>query len=130
MLDLGHSSYSSLNLKCKFRMKFTPFLFLSKYSSMIWILTPPDTPLCPSSYKNATHYPVQSSHTYIRVHPRFFDQVGHQNTNASIRNKYIFTNIFIVRLTYQNYEQSRQKLSTFLLNKVPTLKIKVFKKFH
>ena len=27
---------------------------------------------------------------YIRVRPRFFDQVGHQTTNASIRNKYFF----------------------------------------
>ena len=46
----------------------------------------------------------------------FFDQVGHQTTNASIRNKYFFTNIFIVRLTYQDYEQSRQKLSTPILD--------------
>ena len=28
-----------------------------------------------------------------RVPPRFFDQVGHQTTNASIGNKYIFTKI-------------------------------------
>ena len=28
---------------------------------------------------------------YIRVRPRFFDQVGHQTTNASIGNKYFFT---------------------------------------
>ena len=27
----------------------------------------------------------------IRVRPRFFDQVGHQTTNASIGNKYFFT---------------------------------------
>ena len=26
-----------------------------------------------------------------RVRPRFFDQVGHQSTNASIGNKYFFT---------------------------------------
>ena len=26
-----------------------------------------------------------------RVRPRFFDQVGHQTTNASIGNKYFFT---------------------------------------
>jgi len=25
-----------------------------------------------------------------RVHPRFFDQVGHQITNASIEDKYFF----------------------------------------
>ena len=29
-------------------------------------------------------------HIFIRVRPRFFDQVGHQTTNASIRNKYFF----------------------------------------
>ena len=27
----------------------------------------------------------------LRVRPRFFDQVGHQTTNASIGNKYFFT---------------------------------------
>jgi hypothetical protein len=27
----------------------------------------------------------------IRDHPRFFDQVGHQTTNASIGNKHFFT---------------------------------------
>ena len=34
------------------------------------------------------------------------------------------------RQTYQNYEQSQQKFGTFLENKVCTLKLKVFKKFH
>ena len=33
-----------------------------------------------------------------RVRPRFFDQVGHQNTNASIGNKYISLNNVIIRL--------------------------------
>ena len=28
---------------------------------------------------------------YTRVRPRFFDQVGHQTTNASIENKHFFT---------------------------------------
>ena len=32
-----------------------------------------------------------SAEAAIRVHPRFFDQVGHQITNASIGNKYFFT---------------------------------------
>ena len=27
---------------------------------------------------------------YSRVRPRFFDQVGHQTTNAPIGNKYFF----------------------------------------
>ena len=53
----------------------------------------------------------------IRVYPRFFDQVGHQTTNESIGNKYFFTKQ-CHRQTYQNYEQSQQKLGTFLVNKV------------
>ena len=54
---------------------------------------------------------------YVRVRPRFFDQVGHQTTNASSGNRYFFTK-YCNRQTYQNYEQSRQKLGTFLVNKV------------
>ena len=53
----------------------------------------------------------------IRYRPRFFDQVGHQTTNASIGNKYIVTKS-CHHQTYQNYEQSRQKFGTFLVNKV------------
>ena len=53
----------------------------------------------------------------IRVRPRFFDQVGHQTTNASFGNKYFFTK-YCHRQTYQNYEQRRQKLDTCLVNKV------------
>ena len=54
---------------------------------------------------------------YDRVRPRFFDEVGHQTTNASSGNKYFFTKM-CHRQIYQNYEQSRQKLGTFLVNKV------------
>ena len=39
-----------------------------------------------------------------RVRPRFFDQVGHQTTNASIGNKHFFTKL-CHRQTYQNYDQ-------------------------
>ena len=46
-----------------------------------------------------------------RVRPRFFDQVGHQTTNASIENN---------KLTKIGHIFSEQS----------TLKIKVFKKFH
>ena len=53
----------------------------------------------------------------IRDRPRFFDQVGHQTTNASNGNKYFFTKQ-CHRQTYRNYEQSRQKLDTFLVNRV------------
>ena len=40
----------------------------------------------------------------VRDRARFFDQVGHQTTNASIRNKHFFTKL-CHRQTYQNYEQ-------------------------
>ena len=52
-----------------------------------------------------------------RYRPRFFDQVGHQTTSASMVNKHFFTKS-CHHQTYQNYEQSRQKLGTFLENKV------------
>ena len=53
----------------------------------------------------------------IRYRPRFFDPGGHQTTYASIGNWHFFT-ISCHRQTYQNYEQSRQKLDTFSENKV------------
>ena len=53
-----------------------------------------------------------------RYRPRFFDQAGHQTTNASMGNKHFSIKSCHCQ-TYQNYEQSRQKLSTFLGNKVP-----------
>ena len=56
-------------------------------------------------------------HRCDRYRPRFFDQVGHQTMYASMRNKHFFT-ISCHHQTYQNYEQSRQKLGTFLENKV------------
>ena len=49
--------------------------------------------------------------------PGFFDQVGHQTTNAFMGNKSFFTKQCHSQ-TYQNYEQSQQKLGTFLQNKV------------
>ena len=42
-----------------------------------------------------------------RDRPRFFDQVGHQTTNASIENKHFFTKKCHPQ-TYQNYEQSHK----------------------
>ena len=54
---------------------------------------------------------------YSRVLPRFFDQVRHKTMYASSGNKHFFTKS-CHRKTYQNYEQSRQKLGTFLENKV------------
>ena len=64
-----------------------------------------------------------------RYRPRFFDQVRHQTTYASMENKHFFTKQCHPQ-TYQNYEQNRQKLGTFSENKVRSLKIKVFKKFQ
>ena len=61
-----------------------------------------------------------------RVRPRFFDQVGHETMYASSGNKHFFTKS-CHRQTYQNYEQSRQKLGTILDIKVHILKIKNFK---
>ena len=52
-----------------------------------------------------------------RDRPRFFVQVGHQTTYASIGNRHFFT-ISCHHQAYQNYEQSRQKLGTFLENKI------------
>ena len=54
---------------------------------------------------------------YIRVRPRFFDQVGHETMNASSGNKHFLTKS-CHRQTYQNYELSRQKIGTILENKV------------
>ena len=53
----------------------------------------------------------------IRVRPRFFDQVGHETMYASSGNKQFFTKSCHLQ-TYQNYEQSQQKLGTILENKI------------
>ncbi len=54
---------------------------------------------------------------FSRDRQRLFDQVGHQTTNAYVGNKFLFTK-YCHRQTYQSYEQSKQKLGTFLGNKV------------
>jgi hypothetical protein len=51
-----------------------------------------------------------------RVRPRFFDQAGHETMHASSGNGHFFTKS-CHRQTYQNYEQSQQKLGTILENK-------------
>ena len=43
-----------------------------------------------------------------RDRPRFFDQVGHQTTNAPIGNKHFFTKEW-PHQAYQNYEQPCQR---------------------
>ena len=59
----------------------------------------------------------QTEYIVTRVRPRFFDQIGHKTMYASSGNKHFFTKS-CHRHTYQNYEQSRQKLGTILENKV------------
>ena len=67
--------------------------------------------------KTVTHQTLCITYFSIRYRQRFFDQVGYQTTYASMGNKHFFTKQ-CHRQTYQNYEQSRQKLGTFLENKV------------
>ena len=54
---------------------------------------------------------------WVRYRPRFFDQIGHQTTCAFMRNKH-FSNKLCHHQTYENYEQSWQKLDTFLVKKL------------
>ena len=67
--------------------------------------------------------PTSREHFFVCVGYRiefvqyFFDQVGHETMYASSGNKHFFTKS-CHRQTYQNYEQSRQKLGTILENKV------------
>ena len=63
----------------------------------------------------------------IRDRSRLFNQVGHETMYASSGNKHFFTKS-CHRQTYQNYEQSQQKLGTILENKV-SLKSKISKTF-
>ena len=51
----------------------------------------------------------------IRVRPRFFDEVGNKTMYAFSGNKHFFTKSCHCQ-TYQNYEQSRQKLGPILEN--------------
>ena len=54
---------------------------------------------------------------YTRVLSWFFVWVGHETMYASSENKHFFTKS-CHRQTYQNYEQSQQKIGTILGNKV------------
>ena len=64
---------------------------------------------------NAGWATVYLAHLLIRVRPRFFDQVGLMHLLEI--STFLLNNV-IVSQTYQNYEQSQQKLGTFLVNKV------------
>ena len=68
------------------------------------------------SVKKNPSYSVQPRTTDTKVRPRFFDQFGHEFMYASSGNKHFFTKSCHCQ-TYQNYEQSRQKLGTILGNK-------------
>ena len=91
-------------------------------SKKYWVygIKMPNNPNLPNSqihfYKKT---PQQDfvSHVLNRYRPRFFDQVGHQTTYASIGNNNFSTKSCHCQ-TYQNYEQNQQKLGTFLENKV------------
>ena len=53
----------------------------------------------------------------VRYHPRFFDQVWHQTTYASMGNKHFFLKS-CHRQTYQNYGQPPQRLQNlYVLSK-------------
>ena len=45
----------------------------------------------PDRPKKSVHIPKHVLNICIRDRSRFFDQVGHQTTNASIGNKHFFT---------------------------------------
>ena len=53
------------------------------------------------------HQTITEEDLYIRVRPRFFDQVGHETMYASSGNKHFFTKS-CHHQTYQNYEQPPQ----------------------
>ena len=60
---------------------------------------------------------------YIRVRPRFFDQVGHKTMYASSGNKHFFTKSWH-RQTYQNYEQPpRTSQNSYFQSHFSVLKI-------
>ena len=70
-----------------------------------------------NNYLHLPICPIRSCYVQSRVRPRFFDQVGHETMYASSGNKHFFTKS-CHHQTYQNYEQSQQKLGTILENKV------------
>ena len=61
---------------------------------------------------------ISNEYIDIRYHPRLVDQVWHQTKYAYMGNKHFITKYCCHHQTYQNYEQSQQKLGTFLENKV------------
>ena len=72
----------------KFQMKYTHEWYLSVKEKSKSVLIKMAEEKTPKSTKSPNLTPYQR---YSRVRSRFFDQVGHQTTNASIGNKYFFT---------------------------------------
>ena len=56
-------------------------------------------------------------HFQFRYRQRFFFQVGNETIYASLKKKHFFKQR-VHRQTYQNYEQSRQKIGQFLENEI------------
>ena len=74
--------------------------------------------IIPDGVKNQVQVEVQIKYSLtLESVQDFFDQVVHDTMYASSGNKHFFSKSCL-RQTYQNYEQSRQKLGTFLVNKV------------
>ena len=69
------------------------------------------------SVKKNPSYSVQPRTTDTKVRPRFFDQFGHETMYASSGNNHFFIKTCHCQ-SYQNYEQSQQKLGTISENKV------------
>ena len=67
---------------------------------------------------------MEATYHHHGVLSRFFDQVGHETMYAPSGNKHFFTKS-CHRQTYQNYEQSRQKLGAILGNKHRKITLKL-----
>ena len=98
--------------------------FLLRKSGMTYIIYPS---MCTANLHNCIwwwfhdrakipHCELPIYWSIARVSTRFFDQVGHQTTNASIGNKHFFTNNDFVRLT---------KIMNNLVKDLKTLRFKV-----
>ena len=72
---------------------------------------------------SAVHPASETAQIKGQYRSRFFDQVGHQTTYATLGNKHFFTKS-CHRQTYQNYEQPPQSLQNlYFQSHFLTLKI-------
>ena len=84
--DVNSKIASRLYVICKTTYVLT-YTYLSRHvvkrkMTPVWLYGIP-------SFTEGTY--VRRIYLLTRVYPSFFDQVGHQTTNASIGNKYFFT---------------------------------------